>query len=218
MVRPSRLIGIPTVSCFTVRLVSFIVGPLPSATRNGVTALFARPDFCTAYAPRPVAIATMTRCGTQLEIMVRKTLDCKEAIQPSIQIDNMIPTNAAVRFQRKLTSALPTPELASVRRTRPAKNSPKAVSNRVAEDDCIPSGPRINQTRARSADRPLNVPAIRLNTSDIVESRPISIKLLSSQRLAHLSQSPNDQSYKVLDENKGRLCLSHVVLVEVNSD
>src|SRR5437870_7793588 len=168
MVRPSRLIGIPSLCCFARRMVPFIVGHLPSATRQGFTALFARPDFCTAYAPRPVAIAPMTRSGTQLEIMVGKTLDCKDAIQPRIQIDNMIPTNAAVRFQRKLTSALPTPELASVRRTRPAKNSPKAVSNMVAEDDCIPSGPRINQTRSSSADRQLNVPAIRLNTSDIV--------------------------------------------------
>src|SRR2546425_345226 len=192
MVRPSRLIGIPTVSCFTVRLVPFIVGPLPSATRNGVTALRARPDFCTPYVPRPVAIAPITRSGTQLEIMVGKTLDCKDAIHPRIQIDSMIPTNAAVRFHRKLTSALPTPELVSVRRTRPAKNSPKAVSNRVVEDDCIPRGPRINQTRARSADRPLNVPAIRLNTSDIVESRPISINLFSSKCLAHQSQSPNE--------------------------
>src|SRR5437016_1060670 len=192
MVRPSRLIGIPTVSCFTVRSVPFIVGPLPSATRNGVTALRARPDFCTAYTPRPVAIAPITRSGTQLEIMVGKTLDCKDAIQPRIQIDNMIPTNPAVRFQRKLTSALPTPELASVRRTRPAKKSPKAVSNRVVEDDCIPRGPRINQTRPRIADRPLKVPAIRLNTSDIVESCPISINLFSSKCLAHQCQSPNE--------------------------
>src|SRR5256886_8361353 len=108
MVRPSRLIGIPTVSCFTVKLVPFIVGPLPSATRNGVTALRARPDFCTPYAPRPVAIAPITRSETQLEIMVGKALDCKDAIQPRIQIDSMIPTNPAVRFQRRLTSALPT--------------------------------------------------------------------------------------------------------------
>src|SRR2546425_7135455 len=192
MVRPSRLIGIPTVSCFTVRLVPFIVGPLPSATRNGFTALFARPDFCTAYAPRPLAIAPITRSGTQLEIMVGKTLDCKDAIQPRIQIDNMIPTNPAVRFQRKLTSALPTPELVSVRRTRPAKNSPKTVSNMVVEDGCISRGPRISQTSARSADRPLNVPAIRLNTSDILESRPISINLLSTKCLAHQCQSPNE--------------------------
>src|SRR5712691_4132291 len=136
MVRPSRLIGIPTVSCFTVSLVPSIVGPLPSATRNGVAVLRARPDFCTAYAPRPVAIAPITRSGTQLEIMVGKTLDCKDAIQPRIQIDNMIPTNPAVRFQRKLTTALPAPELVSVLRIRPRKNNPKAESNRVAEDDC----------------------------------------------------------------------------------
>src|SRR5438552_16008928 len=123
MVRPSRLIGIPIVSCFTVRVVPLLVGPLPSVTRNGVTALFARTEFCTAYAPRPVAIAPMTRSGTQLEIMVGKTLDCKDAIQPRIQIDNMIPTNPAVRFQRRLTSALTTPELVSVRRTPPAKTS-----------------------------------------------------------------------------------------------
>src|SRR5436309_2115488 len=192
MVRPSRLIGIPTVSCFTVRLVPFIVGPLPSATRKGVTALRARPDFCTPYAPRPVVIAPITRSGTQLEIMVGKTLDCKDAIQPRIQIDSMIPTNPAVMFQRRLTSALPTPELVSVRRTLPAKNRPKAVSSRVVEDDCIPSGPRISQMRASSAERPLNVPAIRLNTSNIVESCPISINLFSSKCLAHQSQSPNE--------------------------
>src|SRR5712692_2929373 len=185
MVRPSRRIGIPTVSCFTASLVPSIMGPLPSATRNGVAALRARPDFWTAYAPRPVAIAPMTRSGTQLEIMVGKMLDCKDAIQPRIQMDKMIPTNAAVRFQSKLTSALPPPELVSVRRTRLRKNSPKAVSNRVVEDDCISRSPRINQTRARIADSPLNVPAIRLNTSDILESRPISINLFSSKCLAH---------------------------------
>src|SRR5713101_3391823 len=194
MVRPSRLIGIPTVSCFTVSLVPSIVGPLPSATRNGVAALRARPDFCTAYAPRPVAIAPITRSGTQPEIVLGKTLDCRDAIQPRIQIDNMIPTNAAVRFQRKLTTALPAPELVSVRRTRPAKNSPKAVSSRAVDDDCTPRGPRINQTRARSADRPPNIPAIRLNTSDIPESRPISINLFSSECLAHQRQSPDEQS------------------------
>src|SRR2546425_4897911 len=175
MVRPSRLIGIPTVSCFTVSFVPSIVGPLPSATRNGVAALRGRPDFCIEYAPSPVAIAPITRSGTQLESMVERTSDCKEAIQLRIQIDNMIPTNAAVRFQRKLTSALPAPELVSVRRTRPAKNSPKALNSRAVDDDCTPRGPRINQTRARSADRPPNISAVRLNTSDILESRPISI-------------------------------------------
>src|SRR5207253_5677111 len=105
---------------------------------------------------------------------------------------SMIPASRGVRFQKKLTSALPARELVSVRRTRPAKNRPKAVSSRVVEDDCIPRGPRINQTRARSADKPLNVPAIRLNTSDIVESRPISINLFSSKCLAHQCQSPNE--------------------------
>src|SRR5712691_9646 len=194
MVRPSRLIGIPTVSCFTTSLVPSIVGPLPSATRKGVVLPRARPDFCTAYAPRPVAIPPITRSGTHLEIIVGKTSDCKDATQPRIQIDNMIPTNAARRFQRRLTSALPAPELVSVRRTRPRKNSPKTESNRVAEDDCIPRGPRINQTRARSADRPPNIPAIRLNTSDIPESRPISINLFSSECLAHQRQSPDEQS------------------------
>src|SRR2546430_2626299 len=143
------------------------------------------PVFCAAYAPRPVAIGPITGAGIQLEIVVGKTLDCRDGIQPRIKIDNMIPPDAAVRFHRKLTSAPPAPELVSVRRTRPAKNSLKAVSNRVVEDDCIPRGPRINQTRARSADRPPNIPAIRLNTSDILESRPISINLFSSQCFAH---------------------------------
>src|SRR5713101_6027301 len=194
MVRPSRLIGIPTVSCFTVSLVPSIVGPLPSATRNGVAALRARPDFCTAYAPRPVAIAPITRSGTQPEIVLGKTLDCRDAIQPRIQIDNMIPTNAAVRFQRKLTTALPAPELVSVRRTRPRKNSPKAVSSRAVDDDCTPRGPRINQTRARIADIPPNVVAVHRVASAILESRPISINLFSSKRFTHQRQSPGEYS------------------------
>src|SRR5437667_12049829 len=103
MVRPSRLIGIPIVSCFTVRLVSFIVGPLPSATRNVVTALFARPDFCTAYAPRPVAIAPVPRSWTHLEIMVGKALDRKGAIRPPLHSHSDSPTRALVTLQRALT-------------------------------------------------------------------------------------------------------------------
>src|SRR5712664_2823676 len=194
MVRPSRLIGIPTVSCFTVSLVPSIVGPLPSATRNGVAALRARPDFCTAYAPRPVAIAPITRSGTQLETMVGKALDCKHAIQPSVQIDNMIPTNAAVRFQRKLTTALPAPEMVSVRKTLSRKNSPIPARSMEAEYCCIPIGPLISQTRARIADIPPNVVAVRRVASAILESRPISINLFSSKRFTHQRQSPGEYS------------------------
>jgi len=179
MVRPPRLIGIPTVSCFTVSLVPSIVGPLPSATRNGVAPLRARPDFCTAYAPRPAAIAATTRSGTQLEMTVGKTSDCKDDTQPRIQIDNMIVTDAATRFQRKLTSALPAPELVSVRRTRPRKNSPKPARSTVTEYCWIPRGPLMSQTMPRSVDMPVNVAAVRLVASDILDSRPISINLLS---------------------------------------
>src|SRR6267143_5248578 len=185
MVRPSRLIGIPTVSCFRVSLVPSIVGPLPSATRNGVAALRARPDFWTAYAPRPVAIAPITRSGTQVEIMVGKTLDCKDATQPRIQIDSMIPTNEVVRFQRRLAAALPAPELVSVRKTRPRKKNPMPARSMEVEYCWSPRGPPISQTRARIADIPPSVVAIRRVASDILESRPISINLFSSKRLAH---------------------------------
>src|SRR2546422_6531397 len=99
MVRPSRLIGMPTVSCFTVSLVPSIVGPLPSPTMKGVALhLRARPSLCVEYAPNPVAIAATTRLGVQLEIAVGKTSDCREATQPRIQIPSMTPTNAHVRF------------------------------------------------------------------------------------------------------------------------
>jgi hypothetical protein len=84
--------------------------------------LWVKPDFCTTKAPRPVAIVATARLGTQLEMAVGKTSDCRDATQPKIQIDNMIPTNAAARFQRKLASALLGPELASVRRIRLRKN------------------------------------------------------------------------------------------------
>src|SRR6267378_831518 len=71
MVRPSRLIGIPTVSCLTVSLVPSIVGPLPSATMKGVAVhLRVRPSLCTAYAPRPAVIAPTASTGTRLETTV----------------------------------------------------------------------------------------------------------------------------------------------------
>src|SRR6266852_3100632 len=142
MVRPSRLIGMPTVSCFTVSLVPSIVGPLPSATMNGVALhLRARPSLCEAYAPRPAAIAATTRLGIQLEIADGKTSDCRDATQPRIQIPSMIPTNAHVRFQRKLTSALPDPEMVSVRKTRPRNPKLKPTRSKEREYCWIPRGP-----------------------------------------------------------------------------
>src|SRR5439155_11428117 len=91
-VRPSRLIGIPTVSCFTASLVPSIVGPLPSATMKGVALhLRAKPSLCAAYAPRPAAIAATTRLGVQLEMMDGNTSDCRDATQPRIQIPSMAP-------------------------------------------------------------------------------------------------------------------------------
>src|SRR2546426_1924180 len=192
MVRPSRLIGIPTVSCFTISLVPSIVGPLPSVTRNGVVLPRARPDFCTAYAPRPTAIPPITRSGTHLEIIDGKTSDCRDATHPRIQIDNMIPTNAARRFQRRLTSALPAPELDSARRTRPRKNNPKLTRSMVTEYCWIPRGPLMSQTTPRSADMPPNVAAARLVAIDILESRPISINFFPSQCFTHQCQSPGE--------------------------
>src|SRR5713101_2706850 len=71
IVRPSRLIGIPTVSCFTVSLVPSIVGPLPSGTMNGVAVhLRVSPSLCTAYAPRPAVMAPTARMGTRPEMTV----------------------------------------------------------------------------------------------------------------------------------------------------
>src|SRR5205807_10246023 len=71
MVRPSRLIGMPTVSCFTASLVPSIVGPFPSATMNGVAFhLLVRPSLCTANAPKPAVIAATARTGTRLEMTV----------------------------------------------------------------------------------------------------------------------------------------------------
>ncbi len=186
MVRPSRLIGIPTVSCFTVSLVPSIVGPLPSATMKGVALhLLVRPSLCTANAPRPAVIAAMTRSGTHLEIAVGKTSDCKDATQPRIQIDNMIPIRAATMFQRKLATARPVPELVSVRKSRPRKNKLKPTRSTETEYCWIPSGPLMSQTRPRIADMPPNVAAARRVASDSLESRPISINLFSSECFAH---------------------------------
>src|SRR5207245_2973869 len=162
MVRPSRLIGMPTVSCFTVSLVPSIVGPLPSATMKGVARHFrARPSLCPAYAPRPAAIAATTKMGVQLEMAVGKTWDCKDATQPNIQIPSMIPANAQVRFQRKLTSALPAPEIVSVRKTRPRKPKLKPARSKAREYCWIARGPLIIQINPRLAETPVSVPAIR---------------------------------------------------------
>src|SRR5205823_3383203 len=186
MVRPSRLIGIPTVSCFTASLVPSMVGPLPSATMKGVALhLRARPSLCAAYAPRPAVIAATTRLGVQLEKTDGNTSDCSEATQPRIQIPSMIPTNAHVRFQRKLTSALPAPEIVSVRKTRPRKPKLKPARSKEGEYCWIPRGPLMIQMRARIAEMPVNVPAIRLVARDSPESRPISINMFSSERFAH---------------------------------
>src|SRR5947209_6011907 len=192
MVRPWRLIGIPIVSCFTTSLVPSIVGPFPSVTRKGVVLPRAGPDFCTAYAPRPAAIPPITRSGTHLEIIDGKTSDCREATHPRIQIDNMIPTNAARRFHRRLTSALPAPELVSVRRTRLRKNNPKPTRSMVTEYCWIPRGPLMSQTTPRSADMPPNVTAARLVAIDILESRPISINFFPSQCFTHQCQSSGE--------------------------
>src|SRR5205809_4820145 len=121
-----------------------------------------------------------------------KTSDCKDATQPSIQIETMIATNAAARFQRRLPSALPAPELVSVRRIRPRKYNPKPVRRMTTEYCWIPRGRLMSQTRARSADNPVSVTAIRLMARDIPESRPISINLFSSECFAHKRQSPGE--------------------------
>src|SRR5438046_10602856 len=114
-----------------------------------------------------------------------KTSDCNDATQLSIQIDTMIVTNAAARFQRILLSAPPAPELVSVRRIRPRKYRPKPVRSMMTEYCWIPQGCLMTQTRARSADNPVSVTAIRLMARDIIESRPISINLFSPEGLAH---------------------------------
>src|SRR2546425_1754519 len=195
MVRPSRLIGMPTVSCFTVSLVPSIVGPLPSATMKGVALhLLVRPSLCTANAPRPAMIAAMTRSGTHLEMTVGKTSDCKDHTQPRIQIDNTIPTSAATMFQRKLATARPVPELVSVRKTRPRKNKLKPTRSTETEYCWIPSGPLMSQTRPRMADIPPNVAAARRCGSERPESRPTSIHLFRSERFAHQCQSPGEDS------------------------
>src|SRR5256712_9572252 len=94
-VRPSRLIGIPTVSCFTASLVPSNVGPLPSGTMKGVAVhLRVRPSLCTAYAPRPAVIAATARKGARPGMTVGETSDCQDATQPRIQIDNINPPNA----------------------------------------------------------------------------------------------------------------------------
>src|SRR3989441_2664059 len=186
IVRPSRLIGMPTVSCFTVSFVPSIVGPLPSPTMKGVALhLRARPSLCVEYAPSPAAIAATTRLGVQLEMADGKTSDCRDATQPRIHIPSMIPTNAHVRFQRKLTSALPAPEIVSVRKTRPRKPKLKPARSTEREYCWIPRGPLMIQIRARIAEMPVSVPAIRRVASDKPESRPISINVFSSERLAH---------------------------------
>src|SRR5207245_8033140 len=114
-VRPSRLIGIPTVSCFTASLVPSNVGPLPSGTMKGVAVhLRVRPSLCTAYAPRPAVIAATARTGTRPEMTLGKRQTARTP-QPRIQIDNIIPTNAIARFPRRLAIALPAPALVSVR-------------------------------------------------------------------------------------------------------
>src|SRR5207247_6138932 len=81
-----------------------------------------------------------------------KTSDCKDATQLSIQVDTMIATNAAARFQRILPSALPAPELVSVRRIRPRKYRPKPVRSMMTEYCWIQRGCLMSQTRARSVD------------------------------------------------------------------
>src|SRR5437867_4325657 len=113
------------------------------------------------------------------------TSDCKDATQLSIQIDTMIATNAAARFQRILLSALPAPELISERRILPRRYRPKPVRSMMTEYCWIPRGCLMSQTRARSADNPVSVTAIRLMAGDIIESRPISLNLFSSECLAH---------------------------------
>src|SRR5213596_3904679 len=121
-----------------------------------------------------------------------KTSDCKAATQLSIQIDTMIATNAAARFQRILLSALPAPELVYVRRILPRRYRPKPVRSMMTEYCWIPRGCLMSQTRARSADNPVSVTAIRLMARDIPESRPISINLFSSECFAHKRQSPGE--------------------------
>src|SRR3989442_5159882 len=118
-------------------------------------------------------------------MVVRETAGCRGAPQPGIQMPSMIPANAQVRFQRKLTSALPAPEMVSVRKARPRKPKLKPARSKEREYCWIARGPLIIQTRARIAETPVNVPAIRLVASDSPESRPISINLFSSERLAH---------------------------------
>src|SRR5712664_678821 len=185
-VRPSRLIGIPTVSCFTASLVPSNVGPLPSGTMNGVALhLFVRPSLCTANAPRPAVIAPMTRSGTHLEMTPGKVSDCRDAIHPKIQIVNTIPTNAATRFQSRLATVFPGPELVSVRRTRPRENRLRPTRSREAEYCWIPIGCRMSQTRPRIAEIPPSVVATRRVALDSLESRPISINVFSSERFAH---------------------------------
>src|SRR5438093_13783637 len=80
-----------------------------------------------------------------------KTSDCKDATQLSIQIDTMIVTNAAARFQRILVSALPAPELVSVRRIRPRKYRPKPVRSIMTDYGWIARGWMMSQGRAGSA-------------------------------------------------------------------
>ena len=48
IVCPRRLIGMPTVSCFTVNFVPCIASARPSFTINGLSLLCARPDFWSA--------------------------------------------------------------------------------------------------------------------------------------------------------------------------
>jgi hypothetical protein len=140
----------------------------------------ARPVLCVAYALRPVTIAPSTRLGTHFETAAGKTSDCRDAIQPKIQIVNVIPTNTAVMFHRMLRSALPGPELVSVRRSRPRKSRLKLVSNRVREYCSSPRGCLMSQMTPRSADKPPSVVVALLKARVIPESRPISINLFSS--------------------------------------
>src|SRR5437667_3714052 len=121
-----------------------------------------------------------------------KTSDCKDDTQLSIQIDTMIATNAAARFQRILLSALPVPELVSVRRILPRKYRPKPVTSMMTEYCWIPRGCLMSQTRARSADIEVSVTAIRLTAFDIRDSRPISINMFSPECFAHKRQSPGE--------------------------